>query len=75
MKKTDGIYSSGIGQEESSHVNEPVMAYQTGNEITEILPRDMLSDIAEYAVSEHRAGRCIPHSQLVNSIMTEKGWK
>lgn len=75
MKKKDGIYSSGIGQEESSHVNEPVMAYQAGNEITDILSRDMLSDISKYAVSEHRAGRCIPHSQLVNSIMTEKGWK
>lgn len=74
MKKKDGIYSSGIEQEESSHVNDPVMAYQAGNEITDILPRDTLSDIAEYTVSEHRAGRCIPHSQLVNSIMTEKGW-
>ena len=76
MKKKDSTYVSGTGQGESSQVHEPVMAYRhTGDELTEILPRDVLSDIAEYAVSEHRAGRCIPHTQIVNAVMTERGWK
>ena len=76
MKKKDSTYVSGIRQGESSQVHEPVMAYRhTGDELSEILPRGVLSDIAEYAVSEHRAGRCIPHTQVVNAAMMERGWK
>ena len=76
MRKKDSTYSSGAVQEKSSQVHEPVMTYrQNGDELTDILPRGVLSDIAEYAVCEHRAGRCVPHTQFVKAVMMERGWK
>lgn len=76
MRKKDNICSGGAEQEESSQLHEPIMTYRlTGDEFTDVLPLDVLSDIAEYGVSEHRAGRCFPHTHVVNAVMTERGWK
>lgn len=79
MKKKDSAYSSSRDNEESDvrQVQEPVIVYNrfTGDELADIVPHDILSTMAEYAVSEHRAGRSVSHSQLVKNISMEMGWK
>ena len=79
MKKKDSAYSSSRDNEESDvrQVQEPVIVYNrfTGDELADIVPYDVLSTMAEYAVSEHRSGRSVFHSQLVKNISMEMGWK
>ena len=36
---------------------------------------ELMQGLAEIAVKEHRAGRCIPHAQVEESIMESMGWK
>ncbi len=79
MKKKGSTYSSSRDIEESDvrQVQEPMIVYNrfAGDEFADIVPHDILSTIAEYAVSEHRAGRSVSHSQLVKNISMEMGWK
>lgn len=79
MKKKDSTYSNLRDIEESDvlQVQEPMIVYNrlTGDEYADIVPYDILSSMAEYAVSEHRAGRSVSHSQLVKNISMEMGWK
>lgn len=79
MKKKDSAYSSSRDNEESDvrQVQEPVIVYNrfAGDEFADIVPYDVLSTMAEYAVSEHRSGRSVSHSQLVKNISMEMGWK
>ena len=79
MKKKGSTYSSSPDIEESDvrQVQEPMIVYNrfTGDEFADIVPHDILSTIAEYAVSEHRSGRSVSHSQLVKNISIEMGWK
>lgn len=39
------------------------------------MPKDILQMAAEYALKESRAGRGIPHSQVMNIIKEKRGWK
>ena len=39
------------------------------------LSPELMQGLAEIAVKEHRAGRCIPHAQVEESIMESMGWK
>ena len=39
------------------------------------LSPELMQGLAEVAVKEHRAGRCIPHAQVEKSIMESMGWK
>ena len=79
MKKKGSTYSGSrdIGESDVRQVQEPMIVYNrfAGDEFADIVPHDILSTIAEYAVSEHRAGRSVSHSQLVKNISMEMGWK
>lgn len=35
----------------------------------------LMKSLAEYAIKEHRAGRCISQDQVENDIMESMGWK
>lgn len=39
------------------------------------LSPDLMQGLAEFAVKEHRAGHCISHGQVKESIMESMGWK
>ena len=79
MKKKDSTYSGSRDIEESDvrQVQEPMIVYDrfAEDEFADIVPHDILSTIAEYAMSEHRSGRSVSHSQLVKNISIEMGWK
>ena len=57
MKKKDSTYSGsrGIGESDVLQVHEPMIVYNrfTGDEFADIVPHDILSTMAEYAVSEN----------------------
>lgn len=39
------------------------------------LSPELMQGLAEFAVKEHRAGHCIAHEQVENSIMESLEWK
>lgn len=39
------------------------------------LDRNLLVKMAEYAIKEHEAGRCVPHEQAMEMIEQRMGWK
>ena len=39
------------------------------------LSPELMQGLAEIAVKEHRAGHCISHDQVKESIMESMGWK
>ena len=39
------------------------------------LSSELMQSLAEIALKEHRAGRCITHAQVEESIMESMGWK
>lgn len=39
------------------------------------LSPELMQGLAEFAVKEHRAGHCISHGQVKESIMESMGWK
>ena len=39
------------------------------------LSPELMQGLAEIAVKEHRAGHCISHGQVKESIMESMGWK
>lgn len=38
------------------------------------LSPELMKGLAEYAIKEHRAGRCLTQEQVENSIMEAMGW-
>ena len=38
-------------------------------------PEDLMQQVAEYAINEYEAGRCIPNSQVKDKVMERLGWK
>lgn len=74
MKKNDSTYNKDVECNDFMRIQEP-MNRLTGDEFADIIPHDILSSMAENAVSEHCAGRSVYHSQLVNNISMEMGWK
>ena len=39
------------------------------------MPTDLLSIATETALKEYRAGQCIPHEVIIESVRKEMGWK
>lgn len=39
------------------------------------LSPELMQKLAEYGIKEHRAGHCISHDQVENSVMETMGWK
>ena len=50
--------------------------HTTGNTTNTVLPLspELMKGLAEYAVKEHRAGRCLTQEQVEKSIMEAMGW-
>ena len=48
---------------------------EDGNDdlINQLSP-ELMKELAEYAVKEHRAGRCLTHEQVEKSVMEAMGW-
>ena len=64
-------------EEKANGLNEPVMAYDVLRQADSIqcgMPKDLLVDVAEYALRAHREGRCLPHADVMNDMQKEKGW-
>ena len=36
---------------------------------------DLMNKVAEYAINEYQAGKCIPNSQVKDNILDHLGWK
>ena len=64
---------------ESQSVNEPAMMYESScrsvDDFIASIPVDLMRILAEYAVTECKAGRCIPHEQVEELINERMGWK
>jgi hypothetical protein len=59
-------------------VNEPIAEYSSVSMMEDFvnsIPEDALMQAAQFAVKEHREGRCIPHSQIDSVIKERMGWK
>ena len=50
--------------------------YTTGNTTNSVLSLspELMKELAEYAVKEHRAGRCLTQEQVEKSVMETMGW-
>ena len=50
--------------------------YTTGNTTNSVLSLspELIKELAEYAVKEHRAGRCLTQEQVEKSVMETMGW-
>ena len=50
--------------------------YTTGNTTNSVLSLSpkLMKELAEYAVKEHRAGRCLTQEQVEKSVMETMGW-
>ena len=50
--------------------------YITGNTANSVLSLspELMKELAEYAVKEHRAGRCLTQEQVEKSVMEAMGW-
>ena len=50
--------------------------YTTGNTANSVLSLspELMKELAEYAVKEHRAGRCLTQEQVEKSVMETMGW-
>lgn len=58
-------------------ISEPIVSYRTGFSIEEEayrMPTDLLSIAAKTALKEYRAGQCIPHEVIIESVRKEMGW-
>ena len=64
-------------EELPNSVSEPSVSYYTTppmKERTDKIPVDLLRDMAEYALHEHRKGHCKPHEEAMKHIKNDLGW-
>lgn len=47
----------------------------TEDNLSKAFPEDLIQQVAEYAIGEYEAGRCIPNSQVKDKVMERLGWK
>ena len=45
----------------------------TTNSVLSLSP-ELMKELAEYAVKEHRAGRCLTQEQVEKSVIEAMGW-
>lgn len=67
-----------LHKEHDDVVSEPIVSYGTDFSIEEEacrMPTDLLSIATETALKEYRAGQCIPHEVIIESVRKEMGWK
>lgn len=66
-------------ESEPQSVNEAAMMYESPcrsvDDFIASIPADMMQKLAEYAVAECEAGRCIPHEQVKAMLKERMGWK
>lgn len=64
---------------ESQSVNESAMMYESSccsvDDFIASIPVDLMQKLAEHAIAECKAGRCIPHEQVEDLINKRMGWK
>ena len=60
-------------------VNEAAVMYESScrsvDDFIASIPADMMQKLAEHAVAECEAGRCIPHEQVKAMLKERMGWK
>ena len=66
-------------ESELQSVNEAAMMYEsschTVDDFIASIPVDLMQRLAEHAVKECEAGRCIPHEQVKVMLKERMGWK
>ncbi len=64
---------------EHQTVNEAAMMYETpchsADDFVASLPQDVMHKLIDFALEEHRAGHCIPHSQVEEIINRRMKWE
>lgn len=59
----------------SSLVSDEAIEENEESVLSEGLDPELMQGLAEYAIKEHRAGRCMSQEQVENTIMEAMGWK
>lgn len=66
-------------ESEPQSVNEAAMMYESPcrgvDDFIASIPADMMQKLAEHAVAECKAGRCIPHEEVKAMLKERMGWK
>lgn len=56
----------------------PIMEYcstSVMDNFVNSIPRDVLTQAIDFAIKEHKAGHCMPHTQIDEMAKERMGWK
>ncbi len=66
-----------LHEEEILSVHEPAVAYNTtftADDYIACIPVDKMRRLAEFAITECEAGRCISHEYIKETLKQRMGW-